>query len=227
MKEVDYVIPILVTGLFTLLLFVFYLYKKENSIVMNFLSGWFMKTRYKRAELQKDTRKQDAVLLFILLILIFSFSLKFITFQAVISDSMKPVFVRGDLILSQAFFKEPHVGDIVTFKASGIVNPVTHRVIGIQDDIVRTKGDNNPLEDPYRTTKDDIVAKAIVIENQPVVFKGIGSYFILDFSEKGGTAKYGDKFTFLQQMFGVIRTWGYVITIIAFSALLMSMAGKR
>ena len=227
MKEVDYIIPILVSALFTMLLFVFYLYKKENSIVMDFLSGWFMKTRYKRAELQKDTRKQDAALLFILLILIFSFGLKFITFQAVISDSMKPAFQKGDLIFSQAFSKEPHVGDIVTFKASGVVNPVTHRVIGIQNDIVRTQGDNNPVEDPYRTTKDDIVAKAVVIENQPVVFKGMGSYFILDFSETGGTAKFGDKFTFMQQMFQVIRTWGYVITIIAFIALLMSMAGKR
>src|SRR5574341_594918 len=227
MEEVNYTIPILVSGFFTLLLFVFYLYKTQNKIIMYFLSSWFMKTRYRPAELQKDTRKQDTVLLVILLILIFSFGLKFITFQAVISDSMKPVFQRGDLIFSQAFFKEPRVGDIVTFKASGVINPVTHRVIGIQGDLVRTKGDNNPLEDPYRTTKDDIVAKTVVIENQPVVMKGMGSYFILDFSEKGGTLKYGDKFTFLQEMFQVIRTWGYVITIIAFAALLMSMAGKR
>lgn len=227
MKEVDYITPVLITGIFILLLFVFYLYKTQNKIIMYFLSSWFMKTRYKRAELQKDTRRQDTVLLFVLLILIFSFSLKFITFQAVVSDSMRPVFIRGDLILSQAFFKEPEVGDIVTFKARGVVNPITHRVVGIQDNIVRTKGDNNPLEDPYRTTKDDIVAKAVVIENQPVVIKGMGSYFILDFSEKGGASKYGDKFTFLQQMFEVIRTWGYVITIIALAALIMSMAGKR
>lgn len=227
MKEVDYIIPILVSGLFTLLLFIFYLYKKENSVVMNFLSGWFMKTRYRPAELQKDTRKQDSVLLVVLVVLILAFSFRLITFQAVISDSMKPAFVRGDLILSQAFSKEPAVGDIVTFKASTVVNPITHRVIGIQDNLVTTKGDNNPLVDPYRTTKDDIIAKALVINNQTVVIKGVGSYFILDFSQQGGTSKYGDKFTFLQQMFQVIRTWGYVITIIAFAGLLMSMAGKR
>lgn len=227
MKEVNYIIPILVSGLFTLLLFVFYLYKKENSIVMNLLSGWFMKTRYRPAELQKDTRKQDSVLLVVLVVLILAFSFRFITFQVVISDSMRPAFAKGDLILSQALSKKPAVGDIVTFKATGVVNPITHRVIGFQDNFVTTKGDNNPLVDPYRTTKDDIVAKALVINNQPVVIKGIGSYFILDFSQQGATSKYGDKFTFLQQMFQVIRTWGYVITIIAFAALLMSMAGKR
>ncbi len=227
MREVDFAIPIFVSGLFTLLFFFFYLYKKENSVVMKFLSGWFMKTRYRSAELQKDTRKQDSVLLVVLVVLILAFSFRFITFQVVISDSMKPTFVKGDIILSQAFSKEPNTGDIVTFKARGVVNPITHRVIGIQDNLVKTKGDNNPLVDPYSTTKGDIVAKALVINNQTVVIKGVGSYFILDFSQQGGASKYGDKFTFLQQMFQVIRTWGYVITIIALAGLLMSMAGKR
>src|SRR5574337_1702167 len=101
MKEVDYIIPILVSGFFTLLLLVFYLYKTGNNIIMRFLSNWFMKNRYRRAELQKDTRKHDAVLLFVLIILVISFSLRLITFQVVISDSMKPTFARGDLILSQ------------------------------------------------------------------------------------------------------------------------------
>jgi signal peptidase len=227
MKDIDFTIPILISGVFTLLLVIFYLYKKENSIVMGLLSGWFMKTRYRPAELQKDTRKKDSFLLAILVVLILAFGFKFITFQVVVSDSMKPVFERGDMVLSQAISKEPQVGDIATFKAADVQNPITHRIIGIQNNIVTTKGDNNPLPDGYATTKNDIIAKAIVIEGQPIVLKGVGSYFILDFTQQGAVSKYGDKFTFLQQMFQVIRTWGYVITIIAFSALLMSMAGKR
>ncbi len=227
MKDINFTLPILISGVFTLLLFVFYLYKKENGVVMGLLSGWFMKTRYKPAELQKDTRKKDSFLLAVLVVLILAFSFKFITFQVVISDSMKPVFERGDMVLSQAISKEPHIGDITTFKAIDVQNPITHRVISIQNNIITTKGDNNPLPDGYATTKNDIIAKAIVIEGQPIVLKGVGSYFILDFTQQGAVSKYGDKFTFLQEMFQVIRTWGYVITIIAFSALLMSMAGKR
>ncbi len=227
MKEVNFAIPILTTGIFTLLLFIFYLYKSENRIVMGLLSGWFMKTRYRPAELQKDTRGQDSVLLVILVILIAAFSLKLITFQVVVSDSMKPVFVRGDIVFSQTISKEPHVGDIVTFKARDIQNPITHRVFKIQDNFIITKGDNLPSPDDYGTTKNDIIAKAIVIGSWPIVIKGVGSYFILDFTKEGALYKFGDKFTFIQEMFQVIRTWGYIITIIAFSALLMSMAGKR
>ena len=186
-----------------------------------------MKTRYKPAEIPKDTRKQDSILLAVLVVLIFAFSLKFITFQVVVSDSMKPVFARGDLILSQAINKEPHVGDIVTFRATNVQYPLSHRVVNIQNNRVFTKGDNNPTVDDYGTTKNDIIAKAVVIRNQPFVIKGVGAYFIFDFSQQGALSKYGDKFTFLQQLFSAIRTWGYVITIIAFAALLMSMAGKR
>lgn len=227
MKEVDFTIPMLVSGVFTLLLFVFYLYKKENTIIMWLLSGWFMKTRYKRAELRKDTRRSDSILLTVLVILILAFSLRFIMFQVVISDSMKPVFVRGDLVLSQTISKEPYVGDIVTFKAPEVTNPITHRVVGVRGDLVSTKGDNLLSADDYGTRKRDIIAKAVVVKNQPIVIRGVGSYFILDFSKEGGLYKYGDKFTFLQNMFLAIRTWGYVLTIIALAALIMSMAGKR
>jgi signal peptidase len=227
MKEVNFVIPILVTGIFTLLLFIFYLYKSENRIVMGLLSGWFMKTRYRPAELQKDTRGQDSVLLVVLVILIVAFSLRIITFQVVVSDSMKPVFARGDIVFSQTISKEPHVGDIVTFKARDVQNPITHRVFKLQDNFVITKGDNLPSPDDYGTTKNEIIAKAVVVGSRPIVIKGVGSYFILDFTREGALYKFGDKFTFIQEMFQVIRTWGYVITIIALSALLMTMAGKR
>jgi signal peptidase len=227
MKEINYIVPLLVSGISMLLLVVFYFYKSENSAVMRFFSSWYMKTRYSKATLPKDTRKQDTILLIILIILIFAFGLRIIFFSAVVSDSMKPEFQRGDLVLTQAISKDPQVGDIITFKANGVQNPVTHRVVSIRDNSVITKGDNNPLVDDYGTTKKDILARAIVIEGHPVVLKGIGSYFILDFSKEGKLYKFGDQFEFLQNMFAAIRTWGYVITMIAFSALIMSMFGNR
>ena len=92
---------------------------------------------------------------------------------------------------------------------------------------MRTKGDNNPLADDYGTTKDDIIGKAITLNGHPIVIKYVGSYFILDFSQTGKLYKYGDQYTFLQQMFVMIRTWGYVITAIALLALIMSMGKKK
>jgi len=227
MKEINYMIPLLVSGILALVLLVFYYYKSGNSIVMKFISSWYMKTRYSKAIVPKDTRGQDTILLIVLIILILAFGLKFLVFTAVISDSMKPDFQRGDLVMTQAIFKEPQVGDIITFKAQGVLNSVTHRVITVRGDNVITKGDNNPLPDDYRTRKADIVAKAIVINGQPIVLQGVGSLFILDFSKEGKLSRFGDQYEFFQNMFMTIRTWGYVITIIAFAALILSMFGNK
>jgi len=227
MTEINYSIPLVVSGIFTLLLVVFYFYKSENSIVMRFLSYRYMKNRYSRAIIPRDTQKEDTILLIVLIILIVSFGFKIIFFTAVISDSMKPEFQRGDLILTQTLFKQPQVGDIITFKAENVQLPITHRIIKVNYNNIITKGDNNALPDDYNIKEKDIMAKAIVIGGTPLVLKGMGSFFILDFSKEGKLYKFGDQFTFLQEMFSVIRTWGYVITMIAFSALILSMLGNK
>jgi signal peptidase I len=227
MIAIDYAIPIFVSGFFAMLLLIFYLYKSENNSIMRFLSLRFIKNRCSRAEIKKDTRRQDNILLTVLVILILLFVLKTISFAVVVSDSMKPEFQRGDLVLTQSLFKEPQVGDIITFKTRDVQYTVTHRVVNVKDDIVTTKGDNNPLADDYGTTKEDIIGKAIVMRDHPIVVPGVGSYFILDFSKEGRLYKYGDQYEFLQQMFLTIRTWGYIITIIAFAILLTSMGGNR
>lgn len=226
MKDVNFLIPTFVSLIFALALIAFYFYKSNNNTLMGILARLTWQ-RYKPAEIRKDTRSRDAIMLVILFIMIFAFGLKLISFAVIISDSMKPQFQRGDLILTQSIIKEPNVGDIITFKANNVQNPVTHRVINVRDNIVTTKGDNNPLVDSYATKKEDILAKAIVIGNNTAVIKGVGSYFILDFSKEGKLYKFGDQYTFIQQMFITIRTWGYVITLIAVTMLIMSMTGKR
>lgn len=227
MNEISYTAPIIATGVFTVLLASFYFYKTENSTMMRFFSRWHMKSLNIKPEVRKDTRNQDAILIMVLVVLILAFGMKLILFQVVISDSMKPQFQRGDLVFSQGIFKEPNIGDIITFKARDVQNPVTHRMIGFKDHYVRTKGDNNPLEDDYSVTKEDILSKVIMIDGNPIIIKGVGSYFILDFSKEGKLAKFGDQYTFMQQLFLTIRTWGLVITAISFIALIMSMAGKK
>lgn len=227
MRDIDYTVPLLVSGILTLLLLGFYLYKSENPVIMRIISSLYMKNRYSKAVIQKDTRKEDTVLLIILIILIAGFGIKLIGFVAVISDSMRPEFQRGDLVMTQSIFKDPQIGDIITFKAVNVPNPVTHRVIGIQNNFVATKGDNNPMADDYGTTRNDIISKAVVIDGHPVVLKGAGSFFILDFSKEGKLSRFGDQYEFFQKMFMTIRTWGYVITFVAFCALIMSMFGKK
>lgn len=194
---------------------------------MKFLSYLYVKDRYRRAEVQQDTRKQDAILFIVLIILVTMFGVRIIYFQVVLSDSMKPVFEKGDIILSQSMSIDPKIGDIVTFKPKDTRNVVTHRIVDIKGDTILTKGDNNPFNDDYKVTKKDIIAKVVTVKNRSIVIKDVGSYFILDFSKEGAITKYGGKFDFLQQMFLVIRTWGYVITAVALIALIMMMMGKR
>ncbi|MFZ3385006.1 MAG: signal peptidase I [Candidatus Methanoperedens sp.] len=225
--KVEYTVPLLVSGILTLVLLGFYLYKSENSVFMRLISSYYMKNRYSKAIIQKDTRGEDIVLLIILIILISGFGFKLIGFVAVISDSMKPEFQRGDLVMIQSISKDPQIGDIITFKAANVPTPVTHRVTGVQSNIVATKGDNNPLPDDYGTTKNDVISKTVVIGGRPVVLKGLGSLFILDFSKEGKLSRFGDQYEFFQNLFMTIRTWGYVITIIAFCALILSMFGNK
>lgn len=87
---------------------------------------------------------------------------------SVSSDSMKPTFQAGDLILIRkcdtAGLKE---GDIVTFHT--IINNEyalnTHRIVEIQENSgVRsyvTKGDNNPITDLHMISDGDIVGKYV------------------------------------------------------------------
>lgn len=87
----------------------------------------------------------------------------------VMTDSMEPVFGRGDcIIVKEADKEELVVGDIITFiskdpSLNGGFN--THRIIDIVKDhttgevVYYTKGDNNSWEDNYTTCYEDIVGK--------------------------------------------------------------------
>ncbi len=218
--ETNYNEAIIGTILFLIVFLLFYLYKRENKIIINILGLFYNKL--KPVEVEKDTRLEDWIFLILLLILIFAMGIKLVTFTVIISDSMKPEFQRGDMVLMQGLFKEPEVGDIITFTAVDVQYAVTHRVVAIEDTII-TKGDNNPRKDGYKTTQDKVLLKAIQFNGHPIVIKGLGALFITDYSKQGVIFKYGDQFTFMQQLSATIRAWGYVITIIALFAYIMAM----
>lgn len=104
----------------------------------------------------------------------------------VVSDSMRPTFEKGDLVLIQTLSKELEVGDIILF--SGFIELdeerrefVIHRVYEIEKNgMIKTKGDAMPRVDPWEVPPEKIVGKAVTIFGHPVVIKHVGEGLILE-----------------------------------------------
>lgn len=81
---------------------------------------------------------------------------------AVFSESMVPTYQKGDMIVVTGD-KNVTVGDIIVFDTSARNYPIIHRVYNITaDGKIITKGDNNPVADPWTTDKSSIHGKAIL-----------------------------------------------------------------
>ena len=70
----------------------------------------------------------------------------------------------GTLVLTKpTTVSDLNVGDVITFLPEGHKNLYyTHRVSSKTNDYVTTKGDNNPYDDPWRTTNSNIVGKVFL-----------------------------------------------------------------
>lgn len=73
---------------------------------------------------------------------------------AVESNSMIPVFYRGDILLIKGVTPETlKTGDIMVFSVPGRQTPIVHRVISINGDgTYQTKGDANQGQHPWETS---------------------------------------------------------------------------
>ncbi|MCZ7382390.1 MAG: signal peptidase I [Candidatus Methanoperedens sp.] len=223
-KGADISEGLIVSGFVLILLAVFYLYKKENRIIIGLIASQY---KPRRAELKKDTTVRDWSLFLINLVIIVILSLKLITPVVVVSDSMKPGFQRGDMIIVQSIFLTPEVGDIVMFSVKDKNYNISHRIISIKNGAIITKGDNNPRKDDYNTRQENIKAKAIQINNNALVIKNFGSLFITDYSKQGVISKWGDQFTFMQNLSAAIKTWGVVLTIFSVFGYIIMMLKEK
>ncbi|MHC1636423.1 MAG: signal peptidase I [Candidatus Methanospirareceae archaeon] len=142
------------------------------------------------------------------------FSLKLVFFVAITSDSMQPTFKRGDLVLMQRISTSPKVGDIIMFERPEYMLPITHRVIAVTEWGARTKGDARLRADPWVVPKNEIMGKVVQIGGKPIVLEDVGNYFILDAREMR-YGKYGLEYTFVKNVFRVIRLYGYAICVIS------------
>jgi signal peptidase I len=125
----------------------------------------------------------QALPFFLVLGVIFFLGNQYIYFGTVLSGSMEPVFKKGDLVLMQTIYKEPHIGDIISTSIYGYNEPITHRVIEINQYGIRTKGDHNSLRDDWALQKDKIIGKAVIIGGQPVIIRGLGGILVAEAGE--------------------------------------------
>jgi SynChlorMet cassette protein ScmC len=71
--------------------------------------------------------------------------------------SMIPTFDEPDLLEVKPYGRAPvRRGDVVCFKSPGTGKAVVHRVVAIGPDGVRTRGDNNEMDDPWVLRPRDI-----------------------------------------------------------------------
>ena len=150
------------------------------------------------------------------LILAFIFY-NYIFFAVPISDSMSPTFEKGDLILMQKYDIEPYEGDIVMFGVSilGEGNKVvTHRVYSVTPDGIKTKGDATSSVDNWKIPKERIHAKAISINDKPIVIKSIGHYFL----DTQVSSTYASEFRFMQSIVQGGKQLGLLIFVICLVA---------
>lgn len=81
---------------------------------------------------------------------------------AVFSESMIPTLNKGDLVVVSGTDDNISIGDIIVFDVGSKDYPIIHRVHDIQKSGgFRTKGDNNPYEDPWVISNDNIHGKAL------------------------------------------------------------------
>jgi len=182
------------------------------------------KYSYKPSPIKIDWHSHwDWVIILIICLLALITGTKLIFLMVVVSDSMSPEFNRGDMIITQSINTTPSIGDIITFKTPGIQTSVTHRVVRFDGQRIRTRGDNTNTIDRFQTYKGDVISKAIVINGHPIVIKNLGALFITDYSKQGALSRFGDQFTFMQNLSRTISAWGFVISILGLVLLISTI----
>ncbi len=158
---------------------------------------------------------ENICILVIVISIMFLFVTKAIFFAAVASESMSPTFNKYDMILMQNINREYKIGDIIIFENPDTAIPVTHRIKSISNEGIQTIGDATGRADWWQLKKGDIIGKAILIREKPIVINRFGRYFIAE--ERGQTFGPFDYRTYFL-FFDTIKLYGYIIAVICILA---------
>jgi signal peptidase I len=106
-----------------------------------------------------------AVLLFIFVSIVFVFNDKFpfkYKIYVVTSESMEPTFYKGDLIITS---RESNysVDDVITYQKDFTHFTISHRIVESNNNIFKTKGDNNDENDDWDVIYEEIRGKLIKV----------------------------------------------------------------
>lgn len=83
--------------------------------------------------------------------------------QTVLSNSMRPTAAAGDLAVTQGVpAGSIRVGDVVAFIPPNGTRTVMHRVASLDGDVITTKGDANPVADPWHVALTGPIAYRLV-----------------------------------------------------------------
>lgn len=84
------------------------------------------------------------------------------TKEQVDSWPIKNGFLKGDaLVIKGVSENELKVGDVIVYEIAGQNTPIVHRIVKIENGQLTTKGDHNPIYDPWKATK--IYGKAVLV----------------------------------------------------------------
>lgn len=82
----------------------------------------------------------------------------------ILTGSMEPTLrEKGICIVEKASYDDVKVGDIIMYQVDE--KTITHRIVEKTDEGIRTKGDNNNVEDAYLLTDENIKAKVVLVFN--------------------------------------------------------------
>ena len=89
----------------------------------------------------------------------------------VLTGSMEPYMMTNSLVLTKevSAIDELEIGDVITFHVTNELGDrirITHRLTGIEDGILSTKGDNNPSGDGIPLTMENVESKVVAVCNQ-------------------------------------------------------------
>lgn len=89
----------------------------------------------------------------------------------VLTGSMEPYMMTNGVALTKEVsdISELEVGDVVTYHMqteAGRQIRITHRIISMDNGTIRTKGDNNRVEDGYDLTMENIESEVVAVFNQ-------------------------------------------------------------
>ena len=171
------------------------------------------------SQYNKKSKRPRLLITFIpiILILIIGYLIytQVIFFAIVTSDSMVPTFKTNDLILMQSFSIEPEAGDIIMFNTKEALLPVTHRIISINSNGIKTKGDARHTVDEWSIVKDQIHSEVITYKDKPVIIKDVGSYFLFDPKKAVTYTSFGgEEFYKFSEFLKVFKKFGLVIFIL-------------